>query len=120
MPYRRLLVASLLATLLFACSAQLRAAPAPAQACDDALLTGRLVTSAHSGLAVSDPTGKVVEVVWPFGYTARRGISGVGLVDDGGGIVAQEGDFVEMDGGLDANDVWNACAGSVSVVPVQG
>jgi hypothetical protein len=120
MPNRGLLVLAVLATLLLACSAQLRVAPGPAEACDDVLLTGRLVTSAQSGLAVSDPTGKVIEVVWPFGYTARRGVSGVELIDGAGAVVAREGDFVEMAGGLDASETWNACPGTVSEVPAQG
>jgi len=109
-----------LAVLLCGCAAQLRTAPAPVNVCDDALTTGRLVTSAQSGLALADSTGHVTEVLWPSGYSARRGISGIELVDEKGGVVAREGEFIEMGGGLGANDVWNACAGSVTVVPVQG
>ena len=108
------------ALLVAGCAVQLRTAPAPGDACDDALISGRLVTSAQSGLAVVDSTGHVTEVLWPFGYTARRGVSGIELVDDKGAVVAREGDFVEMGGGLGANDVWGACPGSVTVVPTQG
>ena len=116
----KILAITALAVVLSGCSVQLRTAPAPVNGCDDALLSGRLVTSAQSGLAVVDSTGHVTEVLWPSGYSARRGISGIELVDEKGGVVAREGDFVEMGGGLGANDVWNACAGSVTVVPVQG
>ena len=108
------------ALLVAGCAVQLRTAPAPVDACDDALIGGRLVTSAQSGLAVVDSTGHVTEVLWPFGYTARRGVSGLELVDEKGAVVAREGDFVEMGGGLGANDVWGACPGSVTVVPAQG
>ena len=109
-----------LAVLLCGCSVQLKTAPAPVSVCDDALTSGRLVTSAQSGLALADSTGHVTEVLWPSGYSARRGVSGIELVDEKGAVVAREGDFVEIGGGLGANDVWNACAGSITVVPVQG
>ncbi len=108
------------ALLVAGCAAQLRTAPAAVDVCDDALVSGRLVTSAQSGLALVDSTGHVTEVLWPFGYAARRGVSGVELVDDEGGVIAREGDFVEMGGGLGANDVWGACRGTVTVVPAQG
>lgn len=105
---------------LAACSAQLRTAPAPVEACEDALISGRLVADARTGLAISDSTGKVTPVLWPFGYSARSGLSGLELVDDRGAIVAREGDFVEMGGGLGANETWGACPGSVTVIPAQG
>lgn len=108
------------ALLVAGCAVQLRTAPAPHAGCDDALISGRLMTSAQSGLAVVDSTGHVTEVLWPFGYTARRSVSGVELVDEKGAVVAKEGDFVEMGGGLGANAVWGACPGSITVVPAQG
>ena len=103
----------LAAVILAGCSVQLRTASGPANGCDEALLTGRLITSAASGLAVADPGGKVTEMLWPFGYSARRDVSGVALVDDKGRLVAREGEMIHMSGGLGANDVWGACAGSV-------
>ena len=108
------------ALLVAGCAVQLRTAPARVDVCDDALVSGRLVTSAQSGLALVDSTGHVTEVLWPFGYTARRGVSGIELVDDKGATVAREGDLVEMGGGLGANDMWGACSGTVTVVPAQG
>ena len=117
---RQILGIAALVILLSGCSVQLKTAPAPVDVCNLALISGRLVTSAQSGLALDDSTGHVTEVLWPFGYSARRGTSGVELVDDKGAVVAHEGDFVEMGGGLGANEVWSACAGSVTVVPVQG
>ena len=104
----------LAAGLLAGCSVQLRTASAPVNACDEALLTGRLVPSAASGLAVADPDGKVTEMLWPFGYSARRDVSGISMVDDKGRLVAREGEMVHLTGGLGANDVWGACPGSVS------
>lgn len=108
------------ALLVAGCSVQLRTAPAPVDVCDEALTSGRLVTSAQSGLALVDSTGHATEVLWPFGYSARRGVSGVELVDEKGVAVAHEGDFVEITGGLGLDDAWVACAGSVTVVPAQG
>jgi hypothetical protein len=109
-----------MALLVAGCAVQLRTAPAPVEVCNLALISVPHVTSAQSGLALVDSTGHVTEVLWPFGYTARRGVSGVELVDEKGAVVAREGDFVEMGGGLGANDVWGACPGSVTVVPAQG
>ena len=117
---RRILSLAAVALLVSACAVQLRTAPAPIDACDLALTSGRIVTSAQSGLALVDPTGHTTEVLWPFGYSARRGVSGIELVDDQGAVVAREGDFVEIGGSLGANDFWTACPGSVTVVPVQG
>ena len=108
------------AILLAGCAAQLRTAPAPLNACDEALASGRLVASAQSGLAIADSTGHVTEVLWPFGYTARQEAAGLALLDADGRVVAHQGDVIELGGGLGANNVWAACAGSVRVVPAQG
>ena len=116
----KILATAILAIVLSGCSVQLRTAPAPVEVCDLALTSGRLVSSAQSGLALVDSTGHVTEVLWPFGYAARRGLSGGELVDEKGAAVAREGDLVEMGGGLGANDVWGACPGTVTVVPAQG
>ena len=117
---RRIISLAAVALLVAGCAVQLRTQPGPVDACDSALTSGRLVTSAQSGLALVDSTGHLTEVLWPFGYSARRGVSGIELVDDKGVAVAHEGDFVEMTGGLGLNDAWIACAGTISVVPTQG
>ena len=117
---RSLSLLTLTVLVLAACSTQLRTAAAPVSHCDDALISGRLVAEAQSGLAVIDSTGKITPVLWPFGYSARRGLSTIELVDEGGKAVAKEGDFVEISGGFAADETWAACAGSVTVVPAQG
>jgi hypothetical protein len=104
----------LAAVILSGCSVQLRTATAAVDACDEALLTGRLVGSAASGLAIADADGKITEMLWPFGYSARRDVSGIALIDDKGRLVAREGEMVHMAGGLGANDVWGACPGTVA------
>jgi hypothetical protein len=98
----------------------LRTAPAPAEACDAALYGGVLVASAQSGLAVQGLAGEgdVVEVVWPFGYSATRDLGGKATLRDASGAeIAQEGDTVTMGGGLDGAGVWIACAGTVANAP---
>ena len=117
---RTLAVLALATVTLAGCAAQLRTASAPVDAGDDALTSGRLVADARTGLALSDATGKVTPVLWPFGFSARSGLSGLELVDERGKVVAREGDFVEITGGFGADETWRACPGSVTVVPAQG
>jgi hypothetical protein len=84
----------------------------------DALATGTLVASPQSGLAIrGGEEATVTEVEWPFGYTARREVTGLVLVDSAGTAVAREGDVIQMGGGSGADGVFHACPGSISVVP---
>lgn len=108
-------------TLIAACSTPvaLRTAQQKFDACDEALLAGELVTSAQSGLAVR-VADHVTEVIWPFGYTASSDATGVVLRDDTGKVVGHQGQRVQMSGGLSANDVWTACAGTISEVSNTG
>ena len=107
-----------LASLLSACGAPvgIRTQPAPMDACEDALATGTLVSSAISGLAIRAGDGTVQEVLWPFGYTARREGTLTLLLDAAGRPVAREGELIQMGGGTDNAGVFNACTGSISVV----
>ena len=123
MTLRLLALGALAVTLLAGCGTPvaLRTQPAPISACMDALATGVLVTSNKSGLAIrggSDGDG-VIEVEWPFGYTARRDGIGVVLVDSAGVDVAREGQLIQMGGGNGADSVFHACPGSISVVAAQ-
>ncbi len=119
---QRIVALALLGVVLAGCgSISLRTASAPVQGCDDALASGRLVMSAASGLALADTTGAVIEVLWPYGYSAKRQIAGgVALLDETGKVLAHEGDSISMGGGLGSNNLWGACAGSVTVVPKPG
>ena len=110
-----------LASLLLACGAEpastpmtiaLLTATQPATSCDDALLTGRLVRDAETGLAVAAPNGEITRVIWPFGFSARYEADRISLLNEAGGTVASEGDPVEMGGGF-GNRFWSACAGSI-------
>lgn len=117
----RLAALALIAVVLAACSpVQLRTAPGTVDACEDALGSGRLVTNQQSGLALQDTTGDVHPVLWPFGYSAQSGATGVELLDETGKVVAREGDFIQAGGGFGANGEFGVCAGSVTVVPPPG
>ena len=117
MPLRSLSAATLTVVLLAGCGAPtgLRTQPAPISACMDALATGTLVSSSLSGLAIKAPDGTVVEVEWPFEYTARRDVTGLALIDSAGVLVAREGQVIQMGGGTGADNVFHACPGSVTL-----
>ena len=105
-----LLSAVLAAALIAACGTPvaLRTAPAKQDNCDAALTAGELVASSQSGLAIRRADG-VIEVVWPFGYSATREATGLVLRDATGKVVAHEGQRVQIGGGQGANDTWIAC-----------
>lgn len=85
----------------------------PSRACDDSLLTGRLIPDSDSGLAVQASTGEITKVMWPFGYSARYVDDRIELLDADGSVVATEGDTMQMGGGLGGAGLFHACAGTV-------
>lgn len=119
---RALLVIGLLAFAAVACNqVVLRTAAEPALACDAALTAGRLVSSRESGLALRPADGGPnIAVTWPFGYSAGGFVGGLELRDEAGRLLAREGAFVQVGGGMGGDDTWVACAGSVSVIPAPG
>ena len=119
---QRVVALAILGVVLAGCSSiQLRTATAPVSACDDALGSGRLVANAQTGLAFQAPSGEVLPVLWPYGYSARRGISsGIELIDEKGKVIAREGDFVTAGGGTGNDGLFAVCAGSVKVVAAPG
>jgi hypothetical protein len=116
------LVIGLLAFAAVACNqVVLRTAAEPALACDAALTAGRLVSSRESGLALRPADGGPnIAVTWPFGYSARGFVGGLELRDEAGRVLAREGDFVQVGGGMGGDDSWIGCAGSISVIPAPG
>lgn len=99
----------------------LRTAAAPAGGCDAALTAGRLVSSRESGLSLRPADGGPnIAVTWPFGYSAGGFVGSLELRDEEGRLLAREGDFVQVGGGMGGDDSWVACAGSVSVIPAPG
>lgn len=117
---QRIVALALLGVVLAGCAVQLKTAPAPVSACDDALASGRLVANAQTGLAFEGSTGEVLPVLWPFGYSARRGVAGIELLDSGGAVIAHEGDFVTAGGGTGNDGLFAVCPASVKVVPPPG
>ena len=104
----------LVAAVLVGCApVGLRTQPAPISAFMAALATGTLVSSALSGPAIKAPDGTIVEVEWPFEYTARRDVTGLALIDSAGMLVAREGQVIQMGGGTGADNVFHACPGSI-------
>lgn len=120
--------AALAAGVLAACSAGAGASPSSAaaatqnlppfairtaaqqpQACMDALLGGKLMRNAMSGLGVTSADGQANVVEWPFRYSARTNNGRIELLDETGAVVAREGDEITLGGGF-GNQFWHACA----------
>lgn len=113
----RIVALALAALILAGCSMGLRTAPVATEDCDNALGSGQLVATAQSGLGLRDGAGGIVEVLWPFGYTARRGTGGIELIGHKGEVLAREGDFIQAGGGTGSDGVFAVCDGTVRVVP---
>lgn len=88
---------------------------APAQACMDALATGRLEPDARSGLGIIAGNERI-SVMWPFGYSAVHAEDTMWLVDPEGLPIAAVGDLIQMGGGSGAGGLFYACAGSIARV----
>lgn len=87
----------------------------PAQACMDALATGRLEPNARSGLGII-AGGERMSVMWPFGYSAIYAEDTLWLVDRAGLRIAAVGDVIQMGGGSGNDGLFYACAGSIERV----
>jgi hypothetical protein len=98
----------------------LRTAAAPVDACDMALVSGTLTNNRPNGLALRTPDGEGILILWPFGYQSRGFVGSMELVDDKGQAIAREGDVVEMSGGMGADGLFVACAGTVRRIPPPG
>jgi hypothetical protein len=107
--------------VLFACGPEPSSSPLsinlltesqPAQACMDALATGRLVPDPRSGLGITASDGSQHSVMWPFGYSAVYSNDALWLLDAGGTSIVTEGDRIQMGGGF-GRDLFYACANSI-------
>jgi len=126
---RRLVATAVLALAVAACSIGAVPTPDPAAialptqppvpsgtppACMAALLEGRLVEDERWGLALVDANGTVHKVVWPYGYSARRDVAHVALLDPTG--VAVTGQGLQIGGGeIGSDGAWLACGIGVEV-----
>ena len=124
-------VGVLLAAQLFGALSAPGASPSPTppasplagqteRACPAALLSGTLVFSELSGVAV-EVDGRAVQVAWPAGYGVRQEGASWVLLDEHGRRLARTGDRVEVGGGFvgSGERIWNGCGG-VSVLPPPG
>jgi len=87
-----------------------------AQPCPAALLEGVLLPDDAGGFLVRHEAGFVTPVIWPDGYTVRDGEVRE-LLDRSGQLVAREGDFVSLGGGMIDNDAAFAVCGEFTVRP---
>jgi hypothetical protein len=84
----------------------------------EALITGKLIQHAASGLGIGLIGNPALPVEWPFRWSARVEGGRVALLDEMGKVVAREGDEVQMGGGQGAlpglSAIWFTC-GPVAV-----
>ncbi len=112
--------ALLLLLVVAACSSvpvQLRTAAAPEPACDAGLASGVLVLHSETGLGLESDPGRVLPVIWPFGYSSRSDAGVVVLFDPTGLAVARVGDVIEIGGSVNKAGALVACSGFVRVSP---
>jgi hypothetical protein len=86
----------------------LRTAAVQPQACMDALIVGKLVKHAQSGLGITSADGQQTAVEWPFRYSAWVLNGRIVLLDETGKVVAREGDEITVGGGF-GTQLWYAC-----------
>ena len=83
--------------------------------CPLALLEGTLVRHAEAGLAVQgDALSEPRIVVWPHGWVARDAGDLRELLDEGGRVVAREGDLVSAGGGFVPPNDWFYPCGEIT------
>ena len=83
------------------------------------MIQGVLIGDPNWGLALrstlNTTVGKTYGVVWPPGYSARREQGVTLLVGSGGGVVAREGDALQMAPGNEEDGVVYPCEPITSV-----
>jgi hypothetical protein len=86
--------------------------PLPSGECPAALMAGMRLRgdgAAKPPVWVEDPQGKRFTVIWPNGFSARFDPKLV-LLGSGGGVVARDGDLLDLGGGqVDPAYDWFAC-----------
>lgn len=77
--------------------------------CAPGHVEGSLVADARWGLALSDATGRITEIIWPSGFAGGPSIGGSLLLGSGGQVVGRTGDTLKIGGELRADGAWLAC-----------
>jgi hypothetical protein len=75
------------------------ARPGAVAVCLDAEAQGSLARDPDSGFVLVYGDGRRVVPIWPNGFVAREGASGLELLDVAGHVVARDGDIVRLHGG---------------------
>ena len=73
--------------------------PGAVALCLDAEAQGSLARDPDSGFVLVYGDGRRVVPIWPHGFVAREGASGLELLDVAGHVVAREGNLVRLHGG---------------------
>jgi hypothetical protein len=118
----RPVLATLVATLIVACAAlsptgmpsngiAVRTQPSLAVACPAARIEGTLVRERRSIVGLRIDQDLVLQVIWPYGYSARDDGGRLAVLDSTGTVVAREGDRVAIGGGEIESGTWLGCGG---------
>jgi hypothetical protein len=91
--------------------------PSSPEACPMARTEGTLVRQPQSGAGLRDNAGAVWQVIWPTDYTARDDGGRLVVLDGSGGVIASEGDRVEIGGQDVGGGTWLGCGGMKAVTP---
>lgn len=86
--------------------------------CNQALLSGVLVSHAEWGLTVGQGVGDPPLVFWPNGYLGRIAGDRMELLDDKGRVVARTGDRIKAAGGgttINGVEGFGVCPGTIEV-----
>lgn len=121
----RPVLATLVTTLIVACAAlsptgappsriALRTQPSLAVACPAARIEGTLVRQSRSILGLRNDQDLVLQVIWPYGYSARDDGGRLAVLDATGTVVAREGDRVAIGGGEIQAGTWLGCGGMLA------
>lgn len=96
------------------CTVVLKTTPEPTglnEPCPLMAIIGVLEPEPTYGLGLRTEAGRIVGVIWPFGYSARRDESGTILFNRQGRELARQGDTLQMGGWIDSRDgVSHPCA----------
>jgi hypothetical protein len=107
---------AVLALVLAGCAVPIETQPPPnSDECRLARVGGIVVLDPQVGVGLRDQRGVIHRVIWPFGFSAHRDLTGVVLVDDTGRIVAREGDEIATAGFTRDDGVKHPC-GLVEII----
>jgi hypothetical protein len=90
------------------------APPNPDNACPAAEVRGTVVGHRESGVGLRMDDGRVLAVMWPHGYTAKRSADGLVLYRPDGSVAARDGDYLLTGGGHYETYIYACSEGDVA------